>query len=102
MQRSLIILTLIPFAALSGVALWQYGYWGIISPHFQNFGAAQVLADLLIALVLAIVWMWQDAKTIGRNPWPWLMATLILGSFGPLVYLLTRPSGSQSGSVPIQ
>lgn len=90
MQRSLIVITLILFGALTGVALWQHGYWGIIAPHFQSFGAGQVFADLVIALTLAMVWMWQDAKASGRNPWPWIAATLALGSFGPLVYLLTR------------
>lgn len=92
MQRSMLVITLILFGALSGTALWQHGYWGIIAPHFQNFGAGQVLADLAIALSLITIWMWQDAKTTGRNPWPWLVATLTLGSFGPLVYLLTRQS----------
>lgn len=90
MQRSLIVFTLILFGALSGIALWHHGYWGIIAPHFQSFGGAQVFVDLVIALVLVMVWMWQDAKTTDRNPWPWLVATLALGSFGPLVYLLTR------------
>lgn len=90
MQRSLIVITLILFGALSGVALWQHGYWGIIEPHFQSFGAGQVFADLVIALTLAMVWMWHDARASGRNPWPWIAATLMLGSFGPLVYLLTR------------
>ena len=90
MQRSLIVITLILFGALSGVALWQHGYWGIIEPHFQSFGAGQVFADLVIALTLAMVWMWHDARASGRNPWPWIAATLALGSFGPLVYLLTR------------
>jgi hypothetical protein len=97
MQRSLIIVTLIPFGALSGIALWQHGYWGIIAPHFQSFGAGQVFADLVIALVLVMVWLWRDAKTTGRNPWPWLVATLTLGSFGPLVYLLTRKSAEKAG-----
>ncbi|PSN18962.1 DUF2834 domain-containing protein [filamentous cyanobacterium CCP5] len=92
MKRSLIVLTLVLFGGLSAIALWQYGYWGIIAPHFQNFGAAQVFADLVIALVLAMVWMWQDAKAIGRNPWPWIVVTLAMGSFGPLLYLLTRQS----------
>jgi hypothetical protein len=95
MQRSLIILTLIWFGALSAAALWQHGYWGILAPHFQSFGAGQVLADLVISLVLVMVWMWKDAKASDRNPWPWLVATLALGSFGPLVYLLTRKSAEK-------
>lgn len=90
MQRVLIVVTLVLFGALSAVALWQHGYWGIIEPHFRSFGAAQVFADLVIALTLVMVWMWHDAKKAGRNPWPWIVATLALGSFGPLVYLLVR------------
>ena len=50
------------------------------------------MADLVIALMLVMVWMWRDAKATGRAIWPWIVATLILGSFGPLVYLLTRKS----------
>ena len=71
------------------MALWQHGYWGIIAPHFKTFGAGQVLADLVIAVSLAMVWMWHDAKTTGRNVWPWLALSLVAGSFGPLLYLLT-------------
>lgn len=93
MQRSLIVVILLAFGALSATALWQYGYWGILAPHFQNSGAGQVLADLVIALSLVMVWMWRDAKATGRNPWPWIIATLATGSFGPLFYLLTRQLG---------
>jgi hypothetical protein len=92
MQRSLMVITLILFGALTAVALWQHGYWGIIAPHFQTFGAGQVFADLVIALTLSMVWMWHDAKATGRNVWPWMVITLALGSFGPLIYLLTRQS----------
>ena len=92
MQRSLLVITLILFGALSAAALWQHGYLGIFALHFQTFGGAQVLADLVIALVLVMVWMWRDAQATGRNVWPWILATLALGSFGPLVYLLTRKS----------
>jgi hypothetical protein len=90
MQRTLIVITLLLFGALTAVALWRHGYWGIIAPHFQTYGAGQVLADLVIALTLVMVWMWRDARTTGRNAWPWIVATLVLGSFGPLFYLLTR------------
>jgi hypothetical protein len=92
MHRVLIVVTLVLFGALTAVALYQHGYWGIIAPHFQSAGAGQVFADLVIALVLALTWLWQDARATDRNPWPWVFATLALGSFGPLVYLLTRKS----------
>ena len=92
MQRSLIGITLVLFGVLSAVALWYHGYWGILEPHFKSFGAAQVFVDLVIALTIVMVWMWRDAKATGRNPWPWIVVTLAAGSFGPLVYLLTRKS----------
>lgn len=92
MQRTLLAVTLILFGALTTVALWQHGYWGIIAPHFQSFGAGQVFADLVIALTLSMVWMWHDAKATGRQAWPWIAATLAAGSIGPLLYLLTRRS----------
>jgi len=92
MQRSLIVLTLVLFGALTGAALWHHGYWGIFAPPFQSLNAGQILADLTIALTLVMIWMWQDAKATGRNVWPWIIATLAFGSFGPLIYLLTRKS----------
>lgn len=90
MPRSLLLLVLVLFGALSAAALWQHGYWGILAPHFQSLAGGQVFADLVIALSLVMVWMWRDARALGRSPWPWIAATLALGSFGPLVYLLTR------------
>jgi hypothetical protein len=89
MQRTLLTVILVLFGALSAIALWQHGYWGILEPHFKSFGAGQVLADLVIAVSLAMVWMWHNAKATGRNVWPWLALSLVAGSFGPLLYLLT-------------
>lgn len=96
MQRTLLIITILLFGALSAAALWQHGFWGIIAPHFQSFGGGQVFADLVIALTLAMVWMWRDAKATGRNPWPWILVTLAAGSFGPLLYLLTRKTAARA------
>jgi len=90
MSRTILTATLVAFSALTAMALWRHGYWGIIQPQFESFGTAQVLADLVIALTLAMVWMWQDAKRAGRNVWPWIALTLAAGAFGPLLYLLTR------------
>lgn len=53
-----------------------------------------MLADLVIALVLVMGWMWRDAKASGRGIWPWIAITLAFGSFGPLLYLLTRKSSA--------
>ena len=90
MPRPVLIVVLALFTALSAVALWQHGYWGILAPHFQTFGAGQVLADLVISLSLVLIWMARDARASGRRFVPWLLFTLVAGSFGPLLYLLTR------------
>lgn len=91
MQRSLLTTVLVLFSALTAAALWQSGgLLGIPSWHMKSVGGAQVFSDLVIALTLFMVWMWRDAQAIGRNAWPWVLATLALGSIGPLLYLLTR------------
>jgi hypothetical protein len=91
MQRTLLTTVLVLFSALTAAALWQSGgLMGIASWHVKSYGGAQVFADLVIALTLFMVWMWRDAQASGRVVWPWLIATLALGSIGPLLYLLTR------------
>lgn len=90
MERTILIIVLIAFGALTAAALLHHGYWGIFEPHFQTFAGAQVFADLVIALGIFLVWMWRDARATGRNPWPWLVFTLTTGSIGALLYLLGR------------
>lgn len=88
MQRIFLIITLLLFLALTAIALWHHGYWGIFEPNFRSFGAAQIFADLVISLTLILVWMWRDAKKAGRNPLPWIFLTLATGVIGPLIYLI--------------
>jgi hypothetical protein len=90
MQRTILITVLAAFSVLSAVAMWQHGYWGLFEPLVSTFGGAQVLADLVIALSLVMVWLYNDAKAQGRTAWPWIVFTLVAGSFGPLLYLLSQ------------
>jgi hypothetical protein len=46
-------------------------------------------------LVLITVWMQQDAHAGGRRFWPFAVVTLLLGSAGPLAYLLCRTVPTQ-------
>ena len=82
MRRTILGVTLVLFGALSAVALWQHGFWGILAPHFQSSGAGQVFADLAFALSLVMVWMVRDAKASGRTGLLWIVFTLVAGSFG--------------------
>lgn len=78
------------FAALTAEALMDVGYFGIIEPHFQSWGGAQVFADLVIVCILAVIWMVNDARERGLTVWPFILVTLAMGSFGPLLYLVMR------------
>jgi hypothetical protein len=68
----------------------EVGYFGLLEPLFKSWGGGQVLADLVIACLLACVWMLKDAKSRGVSAWPFIAVTLVAGSFGPLLYLLVR------------
>jgi hypothetical protein len=92
MSGRLIILvtTILGFGVLSAIALMDVGYFGIIEVLFQGWGAAQVFVDLVIVGLLACVWMTADARERGVSAWPFIAITLVAGSFGPLLYLVTR------------
>lgn len=89
MFKTILFLTLTAFGAFTAAAIWQEGFSGILEAITHSLGSMQIFIDLVIALSLVMVWMWQDAKHKQRNIWPWLVLTLLAGSFGPLLYLIT-------------
>ena len=95
-MKMLAIALLVPFLALTGYALTQVGFVGLFEYQMQNAGGWQVLIDLVIALVLVLAWLVQDARRNGRAVLPWVLLTLTTGSIGPLLYLAMAPS-QQSG-----
>jgi len=91
MKKLVLVVVLAAFSALTVAAVVQHGYVGIFEYQFRSLAGLQVLADLGVALLLVLVWLWQDARANARNPYPWVVLTLAAGSFGPLLYLLTAP-----------
>ncbi len=90
--KPLLLLILLPFLVLTLYAVSQVGYVGIFTYHLPSPAGWQVFADLVVALVLVCSWMIVDARRNQRNVIPYLIATLFLGSIGPLAYLLLAPA----------
>lgn len=88
-RKALAIALLIPFLALTAYALAKVGYVGIFDYHRHSPAGWQVFTDLVIALILVLTWLVPEARAAGRNPWPWVVLTLLLGSIGPLLFLAT-------------
>ena len=96
MKRTLLVIVLAAFLVLTGIAIWQHSYFGIFQTQFETSTGLQVLVDLTIALVLILLWLWNDAKAAGRNPIPWTILIMITGTIGALVYLIVYKTGKES------
>jgi hypothetical protein len=79
---------LVAFVAFSG---WVVATdpWGIPALLRAPWGA-QVGLDLCIALSLVWTLLARDPRYRGERLWPWMLATLPLGSIAPLAFLLSR------------
>lgn len=87
-----VAMVLVAFSLLTAEAVWQYGYVGFFQQELSDLVGIQVVLDVVIALSLVMVWMVRDARERGVNVAPYVVLTFALGSIGPLVYLLRRPS----------
>lgn len=87
-RRTIALILLIPFLGLTLYSVSQVGYLGLFEYHLHSPAGWQVFVDLVIALLLVMLWLIPEARRSGRNPWPWLVGTLFLGSIAPLVYLV--------------
>ncbi len=72
------------------LAFVNEGVMGFPNAITFSWASIQIYLDLVIAIVMVMVWMFRDAKKIGRNPWPWIAAAFVVGCFSPLAYLATR------------
>jgi Protein of unknown function DUF2834 len=99
-RQILLWLVLVDFAALTVYAVIQHGYLGFFELAMANWATRLVFADLGIALSLIAVWMVRDARQRGAGFWPYLVLTLVLGSAGPLLYLIRREAAQARGLAP--
>lgn len=98
-MRTVLILALAAFGAFSMAAMYQVGYVGIWQAGLANWGAAQVLADLVLMSLVVLLLLHRDAQAQGRTLWPYALITLAAGSFGPLLYLLLASRGKARGTL---
>jgi hypothetical protein len=49
-----------------------------------------MLIDLVIACAFAVTWLVRDARKRGIASWPFVAATLLLGTIGVLAYCVPR------------
>ena len=92
MNRKQLVLSaaLIVLLAMDAYSVCLYGYIGFFQMVLANFAGVTAFVDLLIALVLIIVWMGEDARQRNVSAIPYLVLTIALGSIGPLFYLIRR------------
>lgn len=95
-RQWLVGIVLFGFALLNAYVVYQFGYSGFVELVTANAATVALLVDLTIALSLIAVWMWNDARDRGISPLPYLALTLLLGSIGPLAYLLRTGAGSEA------
>jgi hypothetical protein len=97
-----LLIVLVDFTALSAYAVWHYGYVGLFEQAFGSAATVQLSADLVIALSLIAIWMVRDAREHGIGVVPYLVTTALLGSFGPLLYLIRRErvTASRAAALP--
>lgn len=89
-NRVVVLAVLLPFLAFSLWVVAQGGPLGFLTLAGREPWGMQMLLDLCIALFMVGGWMIRDARSRGMAAWPFVIATIAVGSIGPLVYLLVR------------
>jgi hypothetical protein len=94
--RPLFLVVAILFTAYSTLVVVEHGYTGFLTLAWREPWAMQMLIDLTISLFIVSSLLVVDARRRKTAAWPWLVATALLGSVGPLWYLALRKPPEQS------
>ena len=91
--RPLTLVAALVLAVFGVFSIWvvaTHGYFGFIQLAGREPWALQMLIDLVIALSVAVGWMIGDARKRRIATWPYVVATVALGSIGILAYCVRR------------
>jgi hypothetical protein len=89
-RLALCLAVLVPFLAFTEWVLAAEGFIGFWAQALGSPVAVQLTLDLVIALSLVLLWMREDARATRMPFAPYLVVTLVIGSVGPLAYLVHR------------
>jgi len=95
-MRPILVAVTALFSAYTAWVVSHTGFVGFFEQLLASQAGWQVLVDIVIALFLVLSWIRRDARAHARPFWPYAFLTLFLGSIGPLVYLVLRPSPSRA------
>jgi hypothetical protein len=90
---------LVAFLVFTLWVIASVGYVGFFQQTLSSPVGIQLFVDLVIALTFVLVWMRSDSKATGVPLAPYVVLTLVLGSVGPLSYLLHRELRSRRAEV---
>lgn len=82
------------FVALTGYTIYSESFLGFVPFITElatgSFWGLQLAVDFVLAVSIALGFVFFDAKRRGLAPWPFVALTLTLGSIGLLGYLVYR------------
>jgi hypothetical protein len=91
--RPLTLVAALVLAVFGAFTMWvvvTHGFVEFIELAGREAWVLQMLLDLVIALLFALGWMIGDARKRGIATWPYVAATVTLGSIGVLAYCVRR------------
>jgi hypothetical protein len=75
------------FTAYTVKVVIEGGPLGFVSLHLSHAWGMQVIVDLVLAAIVALLYVSPQARAVGVRPAPYVLATITLGSVGLLAFV---------------
>jgi hypothetical protein len=95
LKRFVPMALLVGFSALTAGVVIHDGFTEWLRLALTRPSAGLLLVDLSIALSLVMGWMIKDARARKATLWPYAVLTVLLGSVGPLAYIVVRSASNR-------